>query len=50
MELKSKYDDFYALIQADDRSATLDPGNVKMTFNNVSSLNMLRKFGGCTWV
>ena len=38
MEMKSKYEDFYTLIQADDRSATLDPGNVKMTFNNVSSL------------
>ena len=38
MELKSKYEDFYTLIQADDRSVTLDPGNVKMTFNNVSSL------------
>ena len=38
MELNSTYDDFYALIQADHRSATLDPGNIKMTFNNVSAL------------
>ncbi|XP_046856786.1 pre-mRNA-processing factor 40 homolog B-like isoform X2 [Xenia sp. Carnegie-2017] len=35
VELNSKYEQFFNMIHKDDRSATLDPGNIKMTFNNL---------------
>lgn len=42
IELRSKFDEFSAFVQGDDRAGTLDPGNIKMTFNHVSGLCCLK--------
>ena len=38
--MKTPFEDFYAVVAADDRSQTLDRGNVQSAFNSVRSLSV----------
>ena len=37
VDLNSEFSEFSEVVTSDSRSFTLDPGNIKMTFNHVSS-------------
>ena len=37
--MKTPFEDFYAVVAADDRSQTLDRGNVESAFNSVGELS-----------
>ena len=42
--MNTTFEEFNAAVMGDQRSSTLDPGNIKMTFNSVSLVKVLLSF------